>query len=254
MRRWRRSPRRAPRQRGGTGRVVFVTGEPGIGKTSLVTRFLRDLDAGARVLVGTCDDLSIPRPLGPDPRPRRRRVAGARGGARRRRRAARDPEPADRGARDRRRGRRCSCSRTCTGPTTRRSTRSRSSGAGSGRCRRCSSSPSAAARRRRATRSHAAVGAIRADDSVVIELDAALGARGRRRSPATTPTRSTRRRAATRSTSPSCSRSRASAELPPSVANAVLGRASRLDDDARRAGRARLRRAEPRRARRCSTP
>ena len=65
MRRWRRSPGRAPRQRGGTGRVVFVTGEPGIGKTSLVTRFLRDLDAGARVLVGTCDDLSIPRPLGP---------------------------------------------------------------------------------------------------------------------------------------------------------------------------------------------
>ncbi len=50
---------------GGTGRVVFVSGEPGIGKTSLVTRFLRDLDAGSRVLVGTCDDLSIPRPLGP---------------------------------------------------------------------------------------------------------------------------------------------------------------------------------------------
>jgi DNA-binding CsgD family transcriptional regulator/tetratricopeptide (TPR) repeat protein len=49
----------------GTGRVVFVTGEPGIGKTSLVTRFLADLDPGARVLVGTCDDLSIPRPLGP---------------------------------------------------------------------------------------------------------------------------------------------------------------------------------------------
>jgi predicted ATPase len=49
----------------GEGRVVFVTGEPGIGKTSLVTRFLGDLDAGARVLYGTCDDLSIPRPLGP---------------------------------------------------------------------------------------------------------------------------------------------------------------------------------------------
>ena len=49
----------------GDGRVVFVTGEPGIGKTSLVTRFLRDLDSDARVLLGTCDDLSIPRPLGP---------------------------------------------------------------------------------------------------------------------------------------------------------------------------------------------
>jgi DNA-binding CsgD family transcriptional regulator/tetratricopeptide (TPR) repeat protein len=49
----------------GEGRVVFVTGEPGIGKTALVTRFLQDLEDGARVLYGTCDDLSIPRPLGP---------------------------------------------------------------------------------------------------------------------------------------------------------------------------------------------
>jgi hypothetical protein len=39
-------------------------GEPGIGKTSLVTRFLGDLDAHIRVLIGTCDDLAIPRPLG----------------------------------------------------------------------------------------------------------------------------------------------------------------------------------------------
>ncbi len=30
----------------GEGRVVFVTGEPGIGKTSLVTHFLGDLDDG----------------------------------------------------------------------------------------------------------------------------------------------------------------------------------------------------------------
>src|SRR5205085_6852709 len=49
----------------GAGRVVFVTGEPGIGKTSLVTRFVQDLGPGARVLLGACDDLSIPRPLGP---------------------------------------------------------------------------------------------------------------------------------------------------------------------------------------------
>jgi DNA-binding CsgD family transcriptional regulator/tetratricopeptide (TPR) repeat protein len=48
----------------GEGRVVVVTGEPGIGKTSLVNRFLNGLEDGARVLSGTCDDLSIPRPLG----------------------------------------------------------------------------------------------------------------------------------------------------------------------------------------------
>ena len=50
---------------GGRGRVVCVSGEPGIGKTALVRRFLDDLSEEARVLLGTCDDLSIPRPLGP---------------------------------------------------------------------------------------------------------------------------------------------------------------------------------------------
>src|SRR4051812_50219063 len=49
----------------GDGLVVFVTGEPGIGKTSLVNRFVADLGGGARVLLGACGDLSIPRPLGP---------------------------------------------------------------------------------------------------------------------------------------------------------------------------------------------
>ena len=49
----------------GAGRAVFVTGEPGIGKTSLVGEFLRALGPRARVLIGTCDDLSVPRPLGP---------------------------------------------------------------------------------------------------------------------------------------------------------------------------------------------
>ena len=49
----------------GEGRAVGISGEPGIGKTSLVRRFLDDLDGGARVLTGTCDDLSIARPLGP---------------------------------------------------------------------------------------------------------------------------------------------------------------------------------------------
>src|SRR6478735_763831 len=49
----------------GEGRVALVSGEPGIGKTSLVTRFLDELGPDARVLLGTCDDLSIPRTLGP---------------------------------------------------------------------------------------------------------------------------------------------------------------------------------------------
>ena len=49
----------------GSGRVVYVTGEPGIGKTSLVTRFVRGLGDETRALFGTCDDLSVPRPLGP---------------------------------------------------------------------------------------------------------------------------------------------------------------------------------------------
>jgi ATP/maltotriose-dependent transcriptional regulator MalT len=49
----------------GEGRVVFVSGEAGMGKTSLVRRFAAGLDPRSRVLVGTCDDLSIPRPLGP---------------------------------------------------------------------------------------------------------------------------------------------------------------------------------------------
>jgi DNA-binding CsgD family transcriptional regulator/tetratricopeptide (TPR) repeat protein len=48
-----------------SGRVVLVTGEPGIGKTSLVERFGREIGDGAHVLTGTCDDLSIARPLGP---------------------------------------------------------------------------------------------------------------------------------------------------------------------------------------------
>ncbi|MGY1815485.1 ATP-binding protein [Blastococcus sp. SYSU D00820] len=48
----------------GSGCVVLVTGEPGIGKSALVAALARD-PGGARVLVGLCDDLSTPRPLGP---------------------------------------------------------------------------------------------------------------------------------------------------------------------------------------------
>src|SRR5687768_7877361 len=50
----------------GHGSVALVTGEPGIGKTSLVRTFA---DAAAteraRVLLSACDDLIAPRTLGP---------------------------------------------------------------------------------------------------------------------------------------------------------------------------------------------
>jgi DNA-binding CsgD family transcriptional regulator/tetratricopeptide (TPR) repeat protein len=52
---------------GGEGRVVLVSGEAGIGKTSVVRAFLAGLGATGpiRVLRGACDDLVTPRTLGP---------------------------------------------------------------------------------------------------------------------------------------------------------------------------------------------
>lgn len=47
------------------GRLVLVEGEAGIGKTSLLAQFRGLVPAGTRVLVGSCDPLSTPRPLGP---------------------------------------------------------------------------------------------------------------------------------------------------------------------------------------------
>ncbi len=53
------------RAAGGTGSVVFVCGEAGIGKTSLV-RALRDrARSRATFLFGACEPLSVPIPLGP---------------------------------------------------------------------------------------------------------------------------------------------------------------------------------------------
>ncbi len=49
----------------GRGSAVLVSGEPGIGKTALLTRFAGELDGGTRLSWGNCDDLAIPRPLGP---------------------------------------------------------------------------------------------------------------------------------------------------------------------------------------------
>src|SRR4029079_14845152 len=45
--------------------VVLVSGEAGVGKTSLVRAFHAWVPAGARVLTGYCDALSTPRALGP---------------------------------------------------------------------------------------------------------------------------------------------------------------------------------------------
>ena len=49
----------------GTGSVVLVSGEAGIGKTSLVRAFVVDRTDRVRILLGACDDLVTPRTLGP---------------------------------------------------------------------------------------------------------------------------------------------------------------------------------------------
>jgi DNA-binding CsgD family transcriptional regulator len=50
---------------GGEGRLVFVGGEAGAGKSALVSEFCRSLPAGVAVYLGACEPLSAPRPLGP---------------------------------------------------------------------------------------------------------------------------------------------------------------------------------------------
>ncbi len=49
----------------GRGRLLFVGGEAGVGKTSLVRRACAELPAGTALFWGGCDPLATPRPLGP---------------------------------------------------------------------------------------------------------------------------------------------------------------------------------------------
>ena len=49
----------------GQGRCVFVGGEAGVGKTMFVQQVCARATDSARVLLGACDPLSTPRPLGP---------------------------------------------------------------------------------------------------------------------------------------------------------------------------------------------
>ena len=45
------------------GQLIIISGEAGIGKTSLVEKFIEDKDL--KIFWGACDSLNIPRPLGP---------------------------------------------------------------------------------------------------------------------------------------------------------------------------------------------
>jgi serine/threonine protein kinase len=49
----------------GNGRTVLVSGEAGVGKTTLVEQFMSQRCRGARRLWGACEALFTPRPLGP---------------------------------------------------------------------------------------------------------------------------------------------------------------------------------------------
>ncbi len=51
--------------RAGAGRIVLVSGEAGIGKSTLVAQFANRYHNAVRVLWGACDPLFTPRPLGP---------------------------------------------------------------------------------------------------------------------------------------------------------------------------------------------
>src|SRR4051812_39011129 len=51
--------------RGGSGKLVLLCGEAGVGKSSLVEAFAAEHSGECRFLWGGCDSLATPRPLGP---------------------------------------------------------------------------------------------------------------------------------------------------------------------------------------------
>jgi len=51
--------------RNGSGRIVSIEGEAGIGKTSLALQFVAAHRSDAHIFVGGCEQLSTPEPLGP---------------------------------------------------------------------------------------------------------------------------------------------------------------------------------------------
>src|SRR3954454_18530822 len=53
------------RAEAGDGSTALVTGEAGIGKTTLVRAFVEQAGGRARLLTAACDDLVTPRILGP---------------------------------------------------------------------------------------------------------------------------------------------------------------------------------------------
>ena len=49
----------------GHGRLVFIAGEAGVGKSSFVAQAVRQSGSRARIAVGGCDGSATPAPLGP---------------------------------------------------------------------------------------------------------------------------------------------------------------------------------------------
>ena len=49
----------------GQGRVLLLHGAAGVGKTAITRRFAETARDQARVLIGACDPMSTPQPLGP---------------------------------------------------------------------------------------------------------------------------------------------------------------------------------------------